>query len=225
LILAGDIFDGPDPEPGAVSAVYNELRRMFRDDQPVYYVLGNHDRGRDWLMPVGEMARNVDSRVEKSPTGSFTITGLSCVSTREQFVEGTASAPRTDIGVYHQRWDELSGPSPFSIVQLPDHKLSVCGDVHVRAFLDRPTYPRRILSPGPYAPQSVAEFHQSTVVYAVYEDFSVRPIEVRGRKYVRYDITDAETADAALVGMAGLSPDPTIPKHLSKPMVAVKVTV
>lgn len=223
LLSAGDHFDGPDPDPLALAAVYQQLRRLEHDDLNVYHVLGNHDGGRDWYGPLGPVAVNVSGRVVLLPCG-MTVTGLSCVPSQQAFVDRTAALHRTDLGLYHQRWAELSGASPYSVSQLPDHGLAVCGDVHVRAVLDRATYGRMILSPGPLSPQSVAEFSgKGAAVYAVYEDFTVREVPIPGRKFLRFDVSSPRDAERVMTSLAGLSPDDDLHPELRRPMVAVRL--
>lgn len=221
LFMAGDNFDGPDPEPGSLAAVYGHLRQFDPAGLKVYYVLGNHDAGRDWLAPLGRLACNVSGRVVKTTHG-HTVTGLSYVPTAEEFVAKTAQAPRADVGLYHQGWSELTGGSPYSVAQLPDHGLSVCGDIHVRAVLDKPQHPRKILSPGPLSPQSVAEFFPPAV-YAVYTDLSVREVAIVGRKFLRYDVASPEDAESVMQAVAGLRRNTDVHEDLSRPMVAVRL--
>lgn len=222
LLAPGDLTDGPDPEPAALAAMYETLRRLSTVGVNVLYVLGNHERGRDWLAPLGGVAVNVSGRVVTVP-GGVAITGLSYQPTVEAFVEATTATRRTPIGLYHQQWSELIKSGPYSIGQLPDHGLSVCGDVHVRAVLDKPQYPRRVLSTGPLSPQSIAEFDRPAV-YAVYDDFSVREVAIKGRTFVRFGVESTRSAEMVMAAVAAMGPDPSLPKHVSRPVAAVVVS-
>jgi len=223
LAIPGDIFDGPDPEPGALTPVYAQVRRLADAGLRLFYVLGNHDHGRDWLAPAGPAAVNVSGVVERTKFG-HTISGLSYLPTPEAFVAATAAAPRTDFGLYHQAWMELIKSGRYTVTQLPDHGVCVGGDVHVRAVLDKPTHSRRFISTGPLSPQSVAEFNR-TAVHAVSKtpagDFQISEVVLRGREFRRFDVKSPADAETVMLELAETAPDAGLPKELARPFVAI----
>lgn len=228
LVMPGDIFHGPDPEPGALAPVYAQLWRLAVIDRKVYYVLGNHDRNRDWLVPLGPLAVNVSGRSVRMSSG-LTVSGRSWIPTPDAFLDAVSQDPRTDVGVYHQRWAELDARGPFRASQLPDHGLCVCGDVHVRAVLDKTTHARRLVSTGPLSPQSVSEFGRAAV-HAVSresgsgEELAVREVVLPGREFRRYDVESAGDAEAVMSALAVMGPDESLPDDLACPMVAVRLS-
>lgn len=223
LWLAGDNFDGPDPEPAAVAALYAVLRPQADAGGRVLYVLGNHDRGRDWLAPFGPAAVRLDGRVVDTPGG--TVTGLSYTDPAG-LSAALARVAVADVGVYHQMVAEWGpGGKGTPLAAFPSHRLAVIGDVHARAVLTPRTGPAVALSPGPLAPQSTAEF-VAPQVWAVGADLTPAPVPLRGRRYERYEVDSADAADACLAALAriGPDPDPALPDGLRAPLAAVRLT-
>jgi len=219
LVAAGDIFDGPDVAPKALGNLYAILRRLR---EPVIYVIGNHDRGRNWLLPLGTQALHATSDPIMLKSG-VSVSGLDWVEPA-RFSEAVARMPKTDVGIYHQTWAEWapgSGRIPWSA--LPRHRLAVCGDIHVRSIVEPNDGPAMAVSPGPLTPQSTVEFIPH-LTYALHDDFTVTSVQLRGRTFKHFTVTDEPTADRCAVELASLSPDPTLPDHLAKPLVAVRVT-
>ena len=163
MVIAGDLFDGPDPAPDAQGAVYEALAPMLKAGLGVYYNLGNHDRGRDWLAPLARLGlpvRRVDGNVYRDPAG-FTVTGLSYVPPAS-FAEAVKAVQPVDVGLYHQQWAEWAGGGGrVSTASLPAHRVAVCGDVHVHALIEGKGGPTLALSPGPLPPQWIVEFGRS----------------------------------------------------------------
>lgn len=130
------------------------------------------------------------------------------------------------VGLYHQYFAEWGGHgrhTQLSVAALPPHRLAVCGDIHVRGLAAPATGPAAALSPGPLAPQSVAEFDLTPAVWAVHADLTVTAVPLKGRRYCRVEVGTPEAAEAALALVAGLGPDPDLPDRVSRPVVAVKV--
>lgn len=57
VMVAGDLFDGPDPSPPVLAAVRDTLRRLVDLCIPVFLVPGNHDATTLRLDPYRELAR------------------------------------------------------------------------------------------------------------------------------------------------------------------------
>lgn len=219
LLVAGDNFDGPDPDPRTLARLYRTLDPL---PDNLYYVLGNHDRGRDWLEPFGRRAVRLDGQVRALGCG-LTVTGLSWTHP-DGFAELVKKVPTTDVGLYHQTWAEwINGGKGVSVSALPAHKLAVCGDVHVAALINPPAGPAAALSPGPLAPQSTAEFGPA-YVWAVHEDCSVTRVPVPGRTYARYEISSEAEAAACLVDLVRTTKNHALPDHLAAPLVAIRFT-
>lgn len=223
LVIAGDVVDGPDPDPIALAKLYAVLRPMVAADLPIFYILGNHDRNRDWLAPLGPTAVRLDGNVVKFPDSDVTVTGLSWVDPTVFPTEIAKVAP-ADVGLYHQTWTEwCPGQNRISLESLPPNKLAVCGDIHVRSTCIPKTGPALALSPGPLAPQSTAEFipHQA---WAVTRDLTPHPVPLTGRTYLRFDVDSVESAESCLRTLAQLSHAKNLPQSLVTPLVAVKLT-
>lgn len=223
LWAAGDLFDGPDPEPDALAEMYDVLRPLTTTGKKIYYVLGNHDGGRDWLAAIGPAAVNVSDRLIQTPAG-YTITGLSYAD-KELFPTKAGSLAKTDVGLYHQTWREwTNGGGRSTLGDVPQHRLAVCGDVHVRGTVTPPAGPKLALSPGPLAPQSVAEFANRPAVWAVDQDMVPKEVSILGRQYELYEVTDGETADQVLMCASGWVPNQSLPPHMNRPLFAVRMT-
>lgn len=234
LLAAGDLFDdGSDVDPDALAALFTTLRPLGGSGRGLFYVLGNHDRGCDWLAALGPRAIRVSRGYGKGDVATLpcgaTVAGLDWVP-NERFRDALAGPGRrqkaAEVGLYHQSWTEWmcgakGGSGNPSVAWLPPHRLSVCGDIHVRGVVDRS--PGLAVSPGPLAPQSVVEF-APPAVYALLADFSVREVPLKGRKYLYLDVTDVASADAALAALGGLEPDQSLPERLAAPMAAVRLT-
>lgn len=224
LFAAGDNFDGPDPEPPAVAALYETLRPLAEIGESLYYVLGNHDRGRDWLAPLGGLAVCLDKTVATLRDGT-TITGLSYRPSAQFAAEVTQVAPTT-IGLYHQTWSELSGVGRdrVSFETLPRHQLAICGDIHTRSRLAPASGPRGALSPGPLVPQSITEFAQlgASLVFAVHDDMSTTGYPLRSRPIRVVDAADAQTAVEAIHAVSAV-PATDLPSSLAQPVLVVRM--
>lgn len=221
LWAAGDIVDGPDVEPDALADLYAVLRPLTYTDLRIYYVLGNHDAGRDWLAALGPTAVNVSGRAVQTPKG-YTITGSSFVE-KELFRQTAGSCAKTDVGLYHQTWQEwTNGGGRSTLADIPNHTLAVCGDVHVRGIATPPKGPVTALSPGPMAPQSVAEFAEAKV-FAVGKDLFPTEVSIRGRQYRAYEVSDGKAADAVIADLTAMTVDESLPQALRTPMVSVCV--
>jgi hypothetical protein len=218
LFAAGDITDGPDPDPDTITALYTVLRPI----RSVFYVLGNHERGRDWLAPLGPTAVRIDHApvTIKSREAVFSVSGLSYVAPTE-FPLRIQKVPNTDIGLFHQTWSELCGGGKTSLTALPDNRLSICGDVHVRKVL---TVSRRlVVSPGPVSPQSSTEF-MSPAVFAINDDLTVTEVPLVGRTFVAFEVNDLNTIDAVLSRIAGIRPTGDVGPP-GRPMVSVRLGI
>lgn len=223
LWAAGDIVDGPDVEPDALAELYAILRPLTYTDLRIYYVLGNHDAGRDWLAALGPTAVNVSGKVVQAPKG-YTITGSGFVE-KELFARVAGSCAKTDVGLYHQTWQEWTGGGGRStLADIPNHRLAVCGDVHVRGIATPPKGPAVAVSPGPLAPQSVAEFAEPKV-FAVSKDLFPAEVSIRGRYYKAYEVSSGEAADAVIAELAAMTLDESLPPALRTPMISVCVRI
>lgn len=222
LLLGGDNIDGPDPEPASVAALFRTLRPITNSAANIYYVIGNHDRGRDWLAPFGPRAWLVDGEVLPTRHGAIRITGLS-YREPDVFRKVIAQILPVDIGIYHQSFQEWSGGGrglPLSL--LPKHRLAVCGDTHVRGAVVDGAAVR--LSPGPIAPQSTVEFGPAQI-WRIYDDLTIEPVTLRSRRYVRYEVDSPRSAEVVLAQLVDLRPDPELPDAVACPMVSVKMLV
>lgn len=221
LIAAGDLVDNPDVTPEALAAWFTVLRPLSDVGLPVFAVTGNHDRSRDWLAAFGPLAVRLDDRVVTLP-GGVTLSGLSYVPPAH-FAEKVAAQVRvSDIGVYHQAVADF-GVKGLALSQFPAHSLAVIGDTHVSRAVRPAAGPRLALSPGPLAPQSVAEFGPPGV-WAVHADLSVTHVKIPARAYHRFDVGTPAEADACVAAVSRLAPDPALPPAQAHPMIAARLT-
>ena len=222
VVLAGDVFDGPDPEPEALVSLYDVIRPLSHAQLPLYYILGNHDRGRDWLAPFGKFASRLDNNIGWLDNRNITVTGMSFV-VPTNFADTIKTVFKGDVGVYHQTWAEFGmcpGSNRISVSDLPEHQLVVCGDIHVRSIVQPPKGPKVALSPGPLAPQSVSEF-EHPVIYALHSDMTLERVPVKGRNYYLFEENDA---DSVIAYLSNIKHREDVPPHIAKPMVAIKLS-
>jgi hypothetical protein len=221
LFAAGDIFDGPDPDPESVARLFDVLRPLADWGRSVLYVLGNHDRGRDWLAAFGPRAVNIDGRtVEHIDAG--TVGGLSYVRP-DAFEERVRTRGPVDLGLYHQTWSELVRGGRTPLRRVPDDRVALCGDVHVRRIV--PRGPRSIaVSPGPLCPQSVTEFDVTPAVYALARDGTVTPRPLKGRVFARYEVRTADDLARTVHRIRSTGPDPDLPGVVARPFVCVRLS-
>jgi hypothetical protein len=225
LYAAGDLFDGPDPTPEALADLYAALRPLADAGRAVYYVLGNHDRGRDWLVPFGPRAVRLDGRVVDAPLGA--VTGLS-YAPPDRFPALAAAVPPVAVGLYHQTWAEFGRAGRAALGALPAHRLAVCGDVHVRVVRKRPPGgpgggPVVAVSPGPLAPQSVTEFAGAPCAFGATAAGAVVRVPLAGRRFVALAADAPGELDRAVAAVAALAPDPALPEAVAAPFVCVKL--
>lgn len=145
LAVAGDIFDAPQIAPRCLDRLFDTLKPLQENALQCVYILGNHDAGFDWLrnVPQTQSVRRGLQRIDETTVSGvdfcddFTPPQLPIVS---------------DLGLYHQAWKELTKRGSYAIAELPAHRVSVCGDIHIsQLFTYEQSYrpPRFALSPGP----------------------------------------------------------------------------
>ena len=228
LFAAGDLIDGPDPDPEVIAELYGILRGVSK----IYYVLGNHERGRDWLAPLGSSAVCLDDHVnrELAYDNSLTVSGFSCMPTEKKFLDAVREfGLPTTIGLYHQQWYEFIRHGKYRVSDLPQHELAICGDVHVRQVITPASGPKLVLSPGPLAPQSAAEI-QPHATYAIHRhadlSLSVESVPLSGRPYLTAVVDSEQSAHEALQAITALGDkrtSPLRPEHL-RPLVNIRLT-
>jgi hypothetical protein len=253
LLAAGDLFDGPWPEPAAVEAVQRVLYRAWGspeyDDRPeLLYVLGNHERGHDWLPMVRPGAVLLDGRPtllrrqsrHDIPWG--VAFGVSCVGTAKEFKDAAARAydaalaaasgvpgVRT-VGLFHQHWSDFTagaGRGGFSLSLLPPCDLAVCGDVHVHTARVAPAGaagPKLVVSPGALAPQSVAELAPGRaflVTRTADDGLGVNTVELPSRPVTRAAVESSDDAERVLAGIASAAHGAGLPAHVARPLFVV----
>lgn len=70
VLVAGDLFDGPQPDPATLAAARETLRRLVDLCVPVFLIPGNHDSITLKLNPYRELARGARVVVQNGkPTG------------------------------------------------------------------------------------------------------------------------------------------------------------
>lgn len=222
LYMVGDNIDGPDPDPESLKALYEILRPITDAKRDIYYILGNHERGRDWLSPLGPRAIRIEDGKPLFTRTGKTICGLSYLDPNV-FEEAVRKVPATAIGLYHQAFREWTGGGRgFSLACLPNHLLTIVGDTHVSDAITDLSGVR--LSPGPLAPQTTTEFSETVNVWRIEQDLQVTPVPIRGRTRVRYEVDTLEAADKVLERIARLDTKRVdVPARLARPLVAVRL--
>lgn len=166
LYAAGDLFNSPRPD-AAVMAKVAECLDPIRQSGTlrVYYVIGNHDGGQDWLSAFPDFCVNVS----KTPTS--TVGGLEYTAVWPPARWNFKHKPQP-VGLYHQRWQDWFGGGTARTSELPQHSVSVCGDIHVFGVVSVVSGSKAI-SPGPFTPMKYPEIQTyNNGAYYELESFS-----------------------------------------------------
>jgi hypothetical protein len=152
LTCAGDVFDGPNVAAEVLKRLRGVLDRFGDSGGILFYVLGNHDAGQDWLACLPRTVR-VDATPKTHPNSAVVGADFREDFAPPSYVDGEVPA----VGLYHQPWLDWTARGRYRLADLPAHRLAVCGDIHVAHLAQPPTGPAYALSPGPLVPQKVDE--------------------------------------------------------------------
>ncbi len=133
LLLGGDIFDKPRPDPGTVRFALDELRRMQTAGLPVYFVQGDHDI--DPVQPwpaLSDASTHLHQRVVNFP-GGIVVWGQDFVP-RAHAAEAFGMVPETaNVLLTHISWSDLRriGATHADLTMVPHVHHVLTGDYHV----------------------------------------------------------------------------------------------
>lgn len=190
VFLAGDIFDGARPDAASLLAASQAFKPLAVAELTCYYVIGNHDH-QDWLAPLGSHLVCVDNVTALESKYGYEITGQSYTPDFVPSYSPAFGVP--SIGLYHQTFKEFYSRGKDTIDALPNHDVSVCGDVHVRKIV-RTQRGGLVVSPGPLIPCSVDEItrYNPKVVALVYDSaakvFNLQEVDVGLRNWSVIDV-------------------------------------
>lgn len=126
LVLAGDVFDGAEPDLAVRAYLVTELARLARADIPTVVIRGNHDALMDLARhgPLGEAVHLLDAAVPSATIRDVDFHGLSFDA--PHVYEGALprcpvpTPGRRNVGVMHASLDGAAGHDPYGPCATPD---------------------------------------------------------------------------------------------------------
>jgi hypothetical protein len=227
LMLPGDVLDRNTQDDGSVIAfLARQLGRLQAAGLPVWYITGQHERTRRMAWLSSLMLPNVRhvNEVSFRPKNGPLFYGLDfqpagkLQPALERIPEGT------EVLVCHQVWKELmgiEGRPEGEIAKVPHVRVVITGDFHGHKTKEVTTEDGRrvlVISSGSTHMRSLNE-DPHKYLHLVGQDLSVESVPLRTRPYLHSRVlTDSQFA-AFLEAMARLSPEPTLPDELARPIV------
>ena len=183
LVLGGDVFDNPRPDPQAV-VDYVSLTEEYGVE--IFFITGQHDsRERPWAL-TSRWATHMDPNTTYN-IGNVNVRGLDWAP------DGIADrirdhGPKGMVFVGHQVWQEFNyGVPEASLAELPSvYELALVGDYHVfksrrigRTASD--TTGIRVFCPGSISVMSIAEPSEKQFLWVDEQglDISIERLETR----------------------------------------------
>lgn len=236
LVLAGDLFDKPYPDPYTLRRFFAQTARMAASGNNVFFTQGQHElnRRQPWmsLAPWSEHLHG-----QTAVVGGYRLFGLDW-QPADKLKEAlqSPSVASADVLVCHQVWSEFMGsqtaPEGSIAEQVPSSvRLVVTGDFHAHTSKSLSHADGRttvVLSPGSTTLQAVGE-DPAKYFYVVYDDLSFRSVPLQGRRVVYsrafsaeqlLEQTDAAVAERAAAVSSGF--DTHLPVNLRMPMWVVQ---
>ena len=119
LVLAGDVFDGDQPDLAARAHLVAELARLARAGIPTVVIRGNHDALMDLTRhgPLGEAVHLLDEETPTATVRGVDFHGLSFTA-RHTSVSALPRYPQPtrgqrNVGVMHTSLDGAAGHDPY----------------------------------------------------------------------------------------------------------------
>lgn len=148
LVLAGDVFDGAEPDLAARSHLMAELARLGRADIPTVVIRGNHDALMDLERygPLGKAVHLLDTSRRSVTIRGVDFHGLSHETTHSQQSAlpryPGPTAGRRNVGVMHTSLDGTIGHdlyAPCSTADLMGHGFDywALGHIHRRSAVEQ----------------------------------------------------------------------------------------
>lgn len=148
LVLAGDVFDGAEPDLAARAHLMAELARLGRADIPTLVIRGNHDALMDLERhgPLGKAVHLLDAARPSATIRGVDFHGLSHETTHShqsalhRYPGPTAG--RRNVGIMHTSLDGTSGHDPYapcSTADLMGHGFDywALGHIHRRSAVEQ----------------------------------------------------------------------------------------
>jgi DNA repair exonuclease SbcCD nuclease subunit len=153
LLIAGDLFDKPNPNKSIVSFVIDELKRLNDEDIPVFIVTGNHDPyKKDSLWFNYDFPSNVfifdSNNLESKPVGNLEVYGLAYTNDTKEPLKGfkAKNSDKFKIGLIHgsttnikEEEDPESNYRPITRTQIDSSGLDYIALGHFHDLLDLKT--------------------------------------------------------------------------------------
>lgn len=223
LVAAGDLYNSSRPDADCIERTMKALSPLREAGCDLWYIIGNHDGGQDWLSAFSDFCTNVTTKPTKE------VTGLDFqASWPPDFTK--LSNRRTKlppIGLYHQCWTDWFGGGKASTSQLPLHAVSVCGDIHIQGIVQVANGSIAI-SPGPLVPMKHPEIETyGKGQFYKLESFSddepdricLKEFTLPSRQFTAVKV--AQDPEAALTVVTSSEPNPKAPYALQKPIVCL----
>lgn len=190
LILAGDIFDTPNPSGTTEYAFKRGMELLAKAGRPCWFIPGNHDN-EEIPRPYLFGARLLDERIR---WGNLTIAGVPFTRSTEALHSAIESLPPTDLLILHTGFRHLLGFNEtwqISAEDIPDSiKKVFAGHVHVHSEEGK------VYSPGSLALHRADEIDKGHGFFSVADDGTVKWTEVFTRQFVPVDVHEGFSLDS-----------------------------
>lgn len=236
LLLLGDIFDSPTPEPASVARWLRLCSSLDQREVIVRYLLGQHDRtskrGADGLsqsLSWPALHRHATSAHESLfPLGDLLAYGMNWAPP-DRLAFDLLKAPLAATAlVCHQAWGELLPPQArrdglLAEVERPD--VVFTGDNHSHRCMSverrgKPTL--TVFSPGPPSGRNLQEAVTRKAVYLV-DGLEVRSLPVTSRPCFRFFCQSDDDLQAALGALRDFRPSARLPVAVQAPLAAFEM--
>jgi hypothetical protein len=204
LILLGDIFDSPTPDPLSVEHWLDGLDKLAEHNLKLFYVQGNHEGVPNGMPAWASLSRAKNAVSLHNKVIMFDgvpITGMD-FQRSNTIAEVAAGLPDAEICCVHQAWAEVQrvGSTHGSIANLlGKFKLVMTGDYHVRLNTQVPAGRNqvRIHSPGSTALQSLAESDDKFATLLGFRDgeLVLEDLALKTRDLYKFEIGTEEDID------------------------------
>lgn len=204
LILLGDIFDSPTPDPLSVEHWLDGLDKLAQHNLRLFYVQGNHEAVAAGMPAWASMSRAKNAIPLHNRVIMFDgvpVTGMD-FQRSNTIEEVAAGLPDASICCAHQAWLEIQrvGSTHGSIAHLlGKYELVMTGDYHVRKNIQVPAGKNSVLihSPGSTCLQSLAEPADKFATLLGFEDgkFVLEDLELKTRDFYMFEVSLSEDID------------------------------
>ena len=144
LLIAGDLFDEPNPSKSIVSFVIDELKRLKEKNIPVFIISGNHDPyTKDSLWFSYTFPSNViifdSSSLDPKSVGNLEIYGLAYTNNTKEPLKGfkAEKSDKFKIGLVHGSTTNIKEDDDKcseNVIKMKENILGYCGENMVEIF-------------------------------------------------------------------------------------------